>query len=56
MFSSPNTWTKMKQQVEETVNAWGTRPFVLGVGDQVAPNGDITMVKKISEMIKEIKI
>jgi hypothetical protein len=51
MFAPPYTWTDMKRHVEKLLDAWRGTPFVVGVGDQVPPNGDITMVKRISDMI-----
>ncbi|MBN1863468.1 MAG: hypothetical protein JW808_01065 [Victivallales bacterium] len=52
MFAPPYTWTDMKRHVEKLLDAWRGTPFVVGVGDQVPSNGDITMVKRISDMIK----
>ena len=52
MFAPPYTWTDMKRHVEKLLDAWRGTPFVIGVGDQVPSNGDITMVKRISDMIK----
>jgi hypothetical protein len=51
MFAPPFTWTDMKMHVEKLIEVWQGTPFVVGVADQVPPNGDIEMVKKISELL-----
>jgi len=52
MFSQPYDWEDMKRHLDKTLNAWQSTPFVLGVADQVPPDGDITMVTKISDFVK----
>ena len=51
MFAPPYTWKQMRAHVEKLLEAWGAAPFVVGVGDQVPPNGDISMCRKISDML-----
>ncbi len=48
-------WDKMKEHVEKVLDAWQGQPFVLGVADQVPPDGDITRVKKISDLVRSWK-
>jgi len=55
LFSDPYTWQEMKKYVEKTLEAWHDTPFVLGVADQVPPDGDISMVRKISDLLKNRK-
>ena len=52
MFAPPYTWKDMEAHVEKLVAAWQGTPFVVGVADQVPPDGDIGMVKRISEFLK----
>ena len=52
MFSQPYDWEDMKRHLDKTLNAWQSTPFVLGVADQVLPDGDITMVTKISDFVR----
>ena len=56
LFAPPYTWDDMERHVEGVLKAWQGQHFVLGVADQVPPNGDIVMVKKISEIIRQWKI
>lgn len=55
VFSYPYTWDDMKKRVERVLESWDGQPFVLGIADQVPPDGDITMVKKISDLVKKWK-
>ncbi len=50
MFAHPYRWEEMKQHVGHVLETWSDVPFVLGVADQVPPDGDITFCKKISMM------
>lgn len=56
MFCEPYTWKDMEKHVEKVLSAWKRQRFVLGVADQVPANGDIEICRKISEMIKDIKL
>jgi hypothetical protein len=51
MFASPYTWVDMEAHVGRVLEAWQDRPFVLGVADQVPPDGDITFCRRIAEML-----
>lgn len=55
IFSCPYTWQEIKKHVEKTLEAWHNQPFVIGVADQVPPDGDISIVKKISDFVKNRK-
>lgn len=51
MFAPPFTWKEMAAHLEKLIAAWSGTPFVVGTADQVPPNGDIEMVKKISDFL-----
>ncbi len=51
MFAPPYTWDQMKAHVQRLIECWGDRPFIMGVADQVPPDGDIEFCRKISELI-----
>ena len=51
MFAPPYSWDDMEQHVEDLLATWGQRPFILGVADQVPPDGDIEFCRKIAELV-----
>ncbi|MHB9025503.1 MAG: hypothetical protein ACYC7E_15260 [Armatimonadota bacterium] len=51
MFAPPYTWADMERHIEELLACWGGTPFIIGVADQVPPDGDITFCTRIAEMI-----
>ena len=51
MFAPSFTWEQMKAHVERLIDAWGQGPFVMGVADQVPPDGSIDYCRKIAELI-----
>ena len=51
MFAPPYTWPDMEAHVRAVLAAWRGRPFVLGVADQVPPDGDITFCSRIAELV-----
>lgn len=52
MFAPPYTWADMERHVERVLAEWRGRPFVLGVADQIPPDGDVSFCRKIAEMIR----
>ena len=52
MFAPPYEWETMKQHVLHVLEAWEGRRFILGVADQVPPNGNLEYCKKISELLR----
>lgn len=52
LFAPPFTWEEMKTHVERLVGCWGQRPFVMGVADQVPPDGDIEFCRRIAKLIR----
>ena len=51
MFAPPYTWPDMEAHIRRLVEAWGGRPFVVGVADQVPPDGDIRFCRRIGDML-----
>ncbi len=51
LFSPPSTWDDMNRYVKRTLEAWEGTPFILGVADQVPPDGNIDFCKRIAEMV-----
>jgi hypothetical protein len=51
MFARPYSWLDMKAHVEEVLEMWRGAPFVLGVADQVPPDGDIDTVRRIADLV-----
>ncbi len=51
MFAPPYTWDDMRRHVERVLEIWQGQRFVLGVADQVPPDGDIAFVNRIAEML-----
>ncbi|MFH1571400.1 MAG: hypothetical protein ABIL09_25645 [Gemmatimonadota bacterium] len=52
MFAPPFTWEEMEAHVARVLEHWGRGPFVLGVADQVPPNGDMEFCRRIGEMVR----
>jgi hypothetical protein len=52
MFAPPYTWPQMESHVRRLIECWGDRPFILGVADQVPPDGDIDFCRKIAQVIQ----
>jgi uroporphyrinogen-III decarboxylase len=54
MFAQPFTAKHMTEHVKEIIREHkDSGKFILGVADQVPPDGDITLVKLISELVEE---
>jgi len=51
MFAPPYTWDQMKAHVQRLIACWRERPFIMGVADQVPPDGDIDFCRKIAELV-----
>jgi hypothetical protein len=52
MFADPYSWEDMERHVRKVLECWGGRPFVLGVADQVPPDGDVEFCARIAEMVR----
>ena len=55
MFAPPHTWSDMKRHVQRTLDCWRGTPFVLGVADQVPPDGDIDFCLRIAELVQSAR-
>ncbi len=52
MFAPPYTWRQMESHVQRLLDCWSKHPFVMGVADQVPPNGDIGFCQRIAEVLE----
>jgi len=52
MFAPPYTWEDMERHVKSVLAGWRDRPFVLGVADQVPPDGNIDFCRRIAGMLE----
>jgi hypothetical protein len=52
MFAPPFTWEQMEEHIKNLLDGWRTAPFIMGVADQVPPDGNIEYCKRISELIR----
>jgi hypothetical protein len=52
MFAPPFTWADMESHVRQLLSAWRGTRFVVGVADQVPPDGDITYCPRITDLIR----
>ena len=53
MFSPPYGWEQLEAHVKRVLECWSGTPFILGVADQVPAVGDVSFVRKISNMLEE---
>jgi hypothetical protein len=53
MFSPPYSWSDVEKHIDRVLDCLQGEPFVLGVADQVPPDGNIEFVRRISETIKD---
>lgn len=53
LFAPPYSWRDMASHIDKVLACWGDRPFVLGVADQVPPDGDIRFCRQISERVAQ---
>ncbi|MHB9134049.1 MAG: uroporphyrinogen decarboxylase/cobalamine-independent methonine synthase family protein [Armatimonadota bacterium] len=51
MFAPPYTWDDVEAHIGKLLATWGGSPFIIGVADQVPPDGDITFCRRIAEML-----
>jgi hypothetical protein len=54
MFAAPWTWEQFRAHVLEVLEAWRGTPFILGVADQLPPDGDIEFVRRTAQMLEEM--
>lgn len=53
MFAPPYDWKQMKSHVHRLIECWGDRPFVMGVADQVPPDGNIEFCRNIANIVEQ---
>lgn len=53
LFAPPYDWEDVRRHVNTVLEAWEGTPYILGVADQVPPNGDIRFCKNISELVRK---
>lgn len=53
MFAPPYTWENMRSHVLSVLSAWKDRPFILGVADQVPPDGNIEYCRGIRDVVRD---
>jgi hypothetical protein len=55
MFAPPFTAALMRRQVEKILEYhWPSANFILASADQVPPNGDMNLVRKVGEWVEEL--
>jgi len=52
LFAPPYTWKDMRAHVHRVLDTWKGTPFILGVADQVPPDGDIDFCRRIADLIE----
>jgi hypothetical protein len=51
LFSPPFTWKDVEAHVRKVLDCWRGTPFVLGVADQIPPDGDIGHCARIADLV-----
>lgn len=51
MFAPPFTWEDMAAHIRHVLMCWRGQRFILGVADQVPPDGDIDFCRRIADML-----
>ncbi|HDY86720.1 MAG TPA: hypothetical protein ENH82_01230, partial [bacterium] len=52
LFAPPYRWNDMEKHIYKVLESWSGTRFILGVADQVPPDGNIQFCSKISELIE----
>lgn len=52
MFAPPWTWEQFRGHVLEVLEAWRGTPFILGIADQLPPDGDIEFVRRTAALLE----
>ena len=56
MFAPPFSWSDMKKHVLKLLDIWKDSRFVVGVADQIPPNGDLGFCNKIAKLIRDWEV
>ncbi len=55
MFAPPFTADDMRRQVELVIeHHWDYGKFIMGVADQVPPDGDMNLVRLVGDLCEEL--
>jgi len=54
MFPAPTAWSGMRQHLDRLLAAWNGQPFIVGVADQVPPDGNIDFCRLIAEHLADM--
>jgi hypothetical protein len=52
MFAPPWTWDDLHAQLKKVLSGWKHTPFVVGVADQVPPDGDVEHCRRIAAALR----
>ena len=52
MFAPPYEWKQMESHVHRLIECWGKLPFIMGVADQVPPDGNIEFCRRIAAIVQ----
>lgn len=53
MFAPPYSWSQMEIHVHRLMECWGDRPYIMGVADQVPPDGNIEFCRDIAAIVQQ---
>lgn len=51
LFPPPTDWPALRRHLDGLLDAWAGCPFIVGVADQVPPDGTIDFCRRIAEHI-----
>ena len=54
LFPAPTDWPRLNRHLDELLDAWAGQPFVVGVADQVPPDGNIAFCRQIAAHLAAI--
>jgi hypothetical protein len=49
LFAPPYTWDDMEKHLARLLKAWAGRPFIVGVADQIPPDGRLDYCRRIAD-------
>jgi len=52
LFAPPFDWPQVEAHVRRLIESWSRGRFIMGVADQVPPDGDIDFCRRIAEMLR----
>ncbi len=56
LFPAPTDWPCLHRHLDNLLAAWARQPFIVGVADQVPPDGKIDFCRQIAEQLANTKI